>query len=354
MMYSQGELIKNKIIITRSKDIGRLYDRSHFGKKISNEHLELDLIEGIYLLSESKIRIFNKNIELKFEDLVKIAAKQIPNFEIKYLVFKDLRNRGHPIKLSEFEDTTDFYRFKQKKNDESTDTQFFMSVFSERDILDFTKTSVLIKSTQKKNALLWFAIVDEEGDITYYNVSSFDAKGEININNFKKVSGFLLNNRIVIFEKKLSEDLLKKEFFGKPFGAGLQLSLVESMYLYNKGILKVQTADEDKISKKDFRDILYKLQPDLELRFKVYKDLKKRGFIVKTGFKYGAHFRVYAKHIGKGHADYLIHSIDKKFKGTWADMSRAVRLAHSVNKEFVFAKVENGFIEYIKLGRLRP
>jgi tRNA splicing endonuclease len=35
-------------------------------------------------------------------------------------------------------------------------------------------------------------------------------------------------------------------------------------------------------------------------------------------------------------------------------MSRAIRLAHSVNKEIIFACVEKNKIEYIKFGRLRP
>ena len=111
---------------------------------------------------------------------------------------------------------------------------------------------------------------------------------------------------------------------------------------------------EKKISLKKFKDIIKKSQPDINLRILAFNDLKKRGLIVKTGFKFGAHFRAYTKKPQKTHAEYLIHVVDKKFQRIWAEISRAVRLAHSVNKEIIFARVEDKKIDYIKFGRLRP
>ena len=96
------------------------------------------------------------------------------------------------------------------------------------------------------------------------------------------------------------------------------------------------------------------MQSDVKSRLIVFKDLKKRGLIVKTGFKFGAHFRAYAQKPDDTHAEYLIHVVEKDFKSIWAEISRAVRLAHSVNKEIIFARIENSKIDYIKFGRLRP
>ncbi|UCD13174.1 MAG: tRNA-intron lyase [Thermoplasmatales archaeon] len=349
-MQASGELIDNKIIVKKSKDVGRLYTKSHFGKSLPGNKIELDLIESVFLLSESKIRIFHNKNELGFQDLVKIAALQIPDFEIKYLIFKDLRNRGHPIKPCGGKEHSTFYKFRQKKGEK----QCFISAFSERDFLDLENTKKLINEVTKKNGELWFGIVDEEGDITYYDVTLLDFRGDIGMNVFPKGEGVLLKNRTLLFDKKLSENLLEKEFFGKPFGDGLQLSLVEALYLSEKGVIEVQTANGKKLTVNGLKKIIHKLQPDIETRFFVFKDLKKRGFIVKTGFKFGAHFRAYTKHIDEAHAEYLIHVVDKGFKSTWAEMSRAVRLAHSVNKEIVFARVDDDIIDYIKLGRLRP
>jgi tRNA-intron endonuclease len=352
-MKKSGELINSKIIVKKAKDIGQLYNKSHFGKSIIGNKLQLDLLEGVYLLGEGKIRIFQDEKEVDFQELIKIASNMISKFEIKYLVFKDLRNRGHAIRLCNLNNIT-FCQFKSKKEVQDNAKQFFVTVFSERDIFDIEKTREFIKTLSKQNDKLWFAIVDEEGDLTYYEVSSIDIKGDSKEHFYLRSKAVLLENRVVIFEKDVAHNLFEKEFFGKSFGDGLQLSLVEALYLSGKGFIDVNTSDGKKISKEKLVKVIQELQPDINLRLKVFKDLKKRGLIVKTGFKFGSHFRAYTKKPDETHAEYLIHVIPIDFKGIWAEISRAVRLAHSVNKEIVFAQLDHCRINYIKFGRLRP
>jgi len=114
-MQVYGELIGSRIIVKKQKDAGRLYSKSHFGKVTPKGWVQLDLLEGVFLLGENKIRIFENKIELDFQTLVNFAAQEIPEFEIKYLIFKDLRNRGLAIKLCDENEQTTFYQFKQKK-----------------------------------------------------------------------------------------------------------------------------------------------------------------------------------------------------------------------------------------------
>jgi tRNA-intron endonuclease len=78
--------------------------------------------------------------------------------------------------------------------------------------------------------------------------------------------------------------------------------------------------------------------------------------LVKTGFKFGTHFRAYTQPPGKNHAEYLIHAVTDQYTGSWAEISRAVRLAHSVNKTFAFALYDKHTesIFYLSLSRLRP
>ncbi len=340
-----GEIIENKIIIKKPKDVGRLYNKSHIGKIICGNKLELDLLEGIFLFGEGKIIIFHNKERIDFEILTKITAKKIPEFEVKYHAFKDLRNRGHAIKLYEKDKNIDFYNFNQT---------FFVSVYSERDILKIDEATALIKKIEKKNKELWLGILDEEGDLTYYSMSILDIKGKNKEHIFEKTKSILLKDRVVIFDKKASEKLHEKEFYGKPFGEGLQLSIVEAMYLQEKGVIDIYTVNDKKVTKEELLKIVIEQQPDIILRFYVFKDLKKRGLLVKTGFKFGAHFRAYTKKPKDTHAEYLVHVVAKGFKSTWAEISRAVRLAHSVNKEIAFARVDKTKIDYIKFGRLRP
>lgn len=344
-MQISGELIKDKIIIKKPKDVGRLYNKSHFGKPISGNKLELNLLEGVFLLDEGKITIKKGKEKITFEKLISIASKKISRFEIKYLVFKDLRKRGHSIHLFEKDK---IITFNQVKN------EFYVIAFSERDELDLKKIKTTIRDITKDGNDLWIAIVDEEGDITYYDVSILDIKGKIKGHKFSKGRCVLLDNRAIVFDKKLESDLFKKEFFGKPFGEWLQISFVEVLYLNKKGIIEITTSDGKKIPKEKVEDIISKKQPDIKQRLVVFEDLKKRGLIVKTGFKFGSHFRAYTKGPNETHAEYLIHVVSADFKSIWEEISRAVRLAHSVNKEICFAQVSKSKIDYIKFGRLRP
>jgi len=344
-MQISGELIKDKIIIKKPKEVGRLFNKSHFGKIISGNKLELDLLEGVFLLEEKKILIYKNKEKIDFENLTKIAAKSISDFEVKYHAFKGLRNRGHAVKSYEKDENISFYNFNKT---------FFVSTHSERDFLKIDESLDLIKKVKKKNKELWLGILDEEGDLTYYIMSLLDIKGKNKEQNYEKTKGLLLKDRVLIFGKTASEKLHKTEFFGKPFGDGLQLSIVESIYLQEKKVIDIFLADEKKVSIQNLLNIVKESQPDINLRFSVFKDLKKRGLLVKTGFKFGAHFRAYTKKPEDTHAEYLVHVVPKGFKSTWAEISRAVRLAHSVNKEIAFARVDKNKIDYIKFGRLRP
>lgn len=348
-MKITGELIQDKIIVSKSKDVGRLYNKSHFGTPLSGNKLKLDLLEAVFLLDEEKIHVFQNKKEISFSNLFNKAANQIPEFGIKYLAFKDLRRRGYAIRLYDKKKNVTFYKINKKDED-----GFFISVFSERDLLDIKKTRELVKDICKGKNCLWFAIVDEEGDITYYHVSSLNLKGKTKAYDYKKLSCILLENRTIIFDKKQSKLLFDKEFYGKPFGDGLQLSLVEALFLHNLGILDVYTRDDKKLSKSKFLEFVKKVQPDISMRLQVFNDLKKRGFIVKTGFKFGSHFRAYTGLPDETHAEYLVHVVPGNFKEVWSEISRAVRLAHSVNKEIVFACVSKNNIEYVGFGRLRP
>jgi tRNA-intron endonuclease len=349
-MMITGELAKDKIIISKPKEVGRLYNKSSYGKSLSGNKLELDLLEGTFLLGEKKLKVFHNKKEVDFQNLFQKSSEKIPYFEIKYLVYKDLRNRGHAIGLYDKIKGISFYQIANKK----AKTGFLVSVFTEKDVFDIEKTSSLIKAASKISEKLWFAIVDEEGDITYYDVSILDIKGKNKDGVYKKSDAILFDNRVIVFDKKQAKNLFEKEFYGKPVNDGLQISLLEALYLKEKSIINITTVRFKKISKSSLMKIAIKIQPDLKNHYFVFKNLKKRGLIVKTGFKFGTHFRAYIKSPDETHAEFLVHVLSKDFKSIWSEMSRAVRLAHSVNKEIIFAKTSGNIIDYIKFGRLRP
>ncbi|MBU0591179.1 tRNA-intron lyase [Candidatus Micrarchaeota archaeon] len=78
--------------------------------------------------------------------------------------------------------------------------------------------------------------------------------------------------------------------------------------------------------------------------YMVYEDWRKGGYVIKTGFKFGTHFRIYlpgASPIRTNeewmHSRHVIHVFPRKHKLLISEWARAIRVAHSVKKTFILA-----------------
>ncbi len=151
------------------------------------------------------------------------------------------------------------------------------------------------------------------------------------------------------------EELLKG-YYGKDLGGRVQLAPVEALYLVEKGKIRV-IEDERELSFEELFKRFSKEDPDLPLKYAAYSDLRSRGYIVKTGLKFGAHFRVYDRgdKPGKAHSKYIVLAVPEWIKLTPTDFARGVRLARSVRKGMLFAVVDDeGDVTYYSLTREKP
>ena len=98
-------------------------------------------------------------------------------------------------------------------------------------------------------------------------------------------------------------------------------------------------------------------QKDLFFKFLVYSDLKNRGYVIKTGFKYGSEFRLYDRGLapGKGHSNYLVKVVYEKYNIDALDFASYVRVSHGVNKNLLLAVVDDDLdITYYNVEWTRP
>ena len=140
--------------------------------------------------------------------------------------------------------------------------------------------------------------------------------------------------------------LHEKSLFGKIEADTLNLSLIEACYLLEKGRLDVYE-DEIKCSLDYFIDLLKNKE--------IYG--KDRGYVIKTGFKYGSDFRLYNRGggPGKGHSDYLVKIIYETYEINALDFSSYVRVSHGVNKKLLLAIVDDDLdITYYNVEWTRP
>jgi tRNA-intron endonuclease len=179
--------------------------------------------------------------------------------------------------------------------------------------------------------------------------------------------GELLESRVVIWGDK-GLTLYDDSGYGKPMPEEqpdrLELELVEALYLLEKKKLKVKAKDKKKaISFKELMEIATASVNQFHTQFTVFRDLRERGYLVKTGYKFGAHFRVYERGVklkrgpkaAHEHTKFVVHCVPEEAAFSLPEMSRAVRLAHNIRATFAWAVVdkENDVTYYI-IQRLTP
>tara|TARA_Y100000310_G_scaffold334548_1_gene414596 strand:+ start:86 stop:622 length:537 start_codon:yes stop_codon:yes gene_type:complete len=137
----------------------------------------------------------------------------------------------------------------------------------------------------------------------------------------------------------------------------LQLSLLEALYLLEKGKLDVYDGRNKKLSYEDFATKARRFEKTFWVRFMTFKDLRDRGYIVKTALKFGADFRVYDRGIkpGDDHAKWIIYPVHEGETLTWYEFSAKNRVAHSTRKRLMIAAVDDeGDVTYWEVKWVRP
>lgn len=358
-----GKLIHNHIVVEDQKEASQIHNRGYYGEPQRGGSLKLDLIEAAFLLESGKLSIQKKAKDMNLEMLINYATAIDNSFEIKHLVYRDLRQRGYVVKSSE--QPIDFYVFQRGEPPNKTEPKYIVSAISERAKYSISELSDLLDTSSKEKKELLLAIVDEEGDLTYYSANHMpmnkgacgDKKADEGFENIAHRDAVFLHDRVLIWDDDIAKKLHEQKSYGKPIGKGLQLSLIETMYLMKNPSTRLNVIDiktNEKISASSFRSKAKEIQSDFDICIAAYEDLRQRGFLPKTGFKYGTHFRVYDGDLNEQHARYLVHAIPENFECTWPEISRAVRLAHSVRKQMIFARIGRNKIRYVQIARVRP
>lgn len=349
----EAELLEDAMVIEEESEASQIHNKGYFGTPLSGGALKLELIEGIFLSESGKIKVKKNGKRLTFPQLLYVANNIYPNFEIKYLVYRDLRLRGYVVKPCV--DPLDFRVFPRGGSPNRSASKYWVSAISERSVFDLKELRKHLSKVMQVRKKLLLALVDEESDLTYYAARIVKPKGRSRKKRKKlRVHSLFLEDRVMVTDEKEAKELFEEGFYGKMVANRLQLSLIETAYLLEKGEIEVKnTKTGRKIGLQSFLRKARKIQPDFGLRLKVFRDLEEKGIVVKTGFKYGSHFRAYAADPHETHAKYLVHAFSAGHRGMWPEVSRAIRISHGVKKEILFGIVGKS-IEYVSLKRVRP
>ncbi|MAH03539.1 tRNA-intron lyase [Candidatus Pacearchaeota archaeon] len=171
----------------------------------------------------------------------------------------------------------------------------------------------------------------------------------------EKIQAYLIGE-IISSNTNEAHTLHKKSCFGEPVGSKIQYSLSETLFLIEKGKMETILRTK-KVQLKELIKKFQKIDKRIQIKYPVFKDLRERGYIVKTALKFGADFRVYDKGTkpGKKHAKWIVFTDHESNRITWPEFSAKNRVAHSTRKSLLLAIVdEEGSISYYTVNWIKP
>lgn len=164
--------------------------------------------------------------------------------------------------------------------------------------------------------------------------------------------------RILTENSNEARELYNQSRYGNLLENGrIQLSLIEAFYLLEKEKIYIYSSANKKIANDSFLKKAQKIEPNFWIRYCVYRDIRNRGYIIKTALKFGADFRVYDRGIkpGEDHAKWVVYPVHEGSVLTWYEFAAKNRVAHSTKKRLLIAVVDDETdVSYWECRWLRP
>ncbi len=174
----------------------------------------------------------------------------------------------------------------------------------------------------------------------------------------KPVKSVFAEERVLTENSDEARELYNQSRYGTILDNGkVQLSLLEALYLLEKDRLVILNGRNKPITFDKFLKRAKKLEPNFWIRYCVFKDIRNRGYIIKTALKFGADFRVYERGVkpGEDHAKWIVYPVHEASTLTWYEFSAKNRVAHSTRKRLLVGCVdEESDVTYWEIKWIRP
>ncbi len=317
----------------------RFYDSSGYGRP-DGDGVVLSVVEAAHLLFRGDLDAVDGRGFGAF--LADNADSVVP-----FLVYRDLRERGFYVSPAreawvEAPAGVDFVVHPRGDGPWDGSVEYRVRVVDERADVELSGLGGVV-----------LAVVDEESEITYLETERLDPSGSNDLVLADPAAGVLLDDRVLCPDPPAA--LYERGFYGQRMdGAGetLQLSLLEAAHLAAVGDLAVDGGAAA------VRERGRAVEGErFDRRLAVYRALRERGVVPKTGFKFGADFRTYAdvEHVDElGHSELLVRVLPADSERSPRELALDVRLAHGVRKRMVFALVDGDAVAWVAVGRLTP
>ena len=172
------------------------------------------------------------------------------------------------------------------------------------------------------------------------------------------VKAYFSKERVLTESSDPARELYNQSRFGELLEDGrVQLSLIEALYLVDKKRLLLHDSKDKLINFDSLLKKSQKSEANLWVRYSVYKDIRNRGYIIKTALKFGADFRIYDRGVkpGEDHARWVVFPVHESSSLTWYEFAAKNRVAHSSKKRLLLGIVDTeNDVVYYECRWLRP
>ena len=172
------------------------------------------------------------------------------------------------------------------------------------------------------------------------------------------IKASISNERIVTEISDAGRELYNQSRYGTLLEDGkVQLSIIEALYLLEKEKIEIEIGKNKTLKTEELLKRAMKKEKNFWPRYCVYKDMRNRGYIIKTALKFGADFRVYDRGVkpGEDHAKWIVYPVNESEHLTWYEFSAKNRVAHSTKKRLLIGVVDHeGDVTYYEVAWKRP
>jgi tRNA-intron endonuclease, archaea type len=337
-------------------EAGAVYGKGFFGTLVPGGGLTLDRYESVYLSEMGRIDVRGPGgRKPPWTTIFRRAVRADRGFAVRYLVYRDLRQRGYVVRASP--PPVAFAVLPRGGILQKTPARSWVEALSEREPFDLARLFDLAERAQGARKLLWLGLVDEESDLTYYRVRRPAPTGALLPRSRGAAAvGWLSEDRVTVPDREAAEALGRQLAYGSRVGERLELSLLEAAYLVGLEQLELKDAKSGRaVPLAALERRARRLDPRFFERLATYRELRGRHLVVKTGFKYGAHFRAYPRNPEHAHARYLVQAVPETHLATWPEIAGGIRVAQGVRKEFLLGAVApSATVRFLSLERIRP
>ena len=166
----QGVLIKNQVIILESNRQQQLIQKGY--GEMEQSKLLLRSFESLYLLFTDRLTLFMGKKNIDFDSFLQICKKHDKDILTKFLVYRDLRNRGYTVK-----DGLGFgsdFRVYDKPFSPKSSSKFLVFGLNEGKHEKMSELRKKIEEITKMGKEPIIAVIQRQGEIIYYKVSTMN------------------------------------------------------------------------------------------------------------------------------------------------------------------------------------